>query len=623
MTKSAKSILRSVAKRQEQMRRCLGGDCRIPGIWNYAYKFSDASDTLTLTDPAATFVAADVKVMSARFVISVEIPDRDGDVVVSRGCKLDNYRNNAPWLFSHNSAGVAIGKATDPAGRLCVRIEDQRILSDIFFDEGDPDSVYLFGKVERGYLRTCSIGFMPLEATRLEEQAAGATGAAFPGWRFSKWELLEISLCSVPSNPMALLLSDLKQAKISDRLRKSLTRLLPDPKHWSHGTAFKTEIISESSAADGGALVEPEQAKDGRGSDKQAYLFDKTDFTEQEATSWLAANGFEPGTPAHTEDDYVFQQFPADACQADSAREEDLADGVRAIVCQRKIEESKPEIRDMSEAKEGCTCKVHGKAAASNEVPAEPAGGETTEARSMPHGASMACAFHKLCKDHMDGMEPNSPMKSWMGKCHKSMCKVVDQHYAHLDLGIEPMDFDEGDVGAENKDEPNEGDVALENKDEGDEDHGDAEAERDDRDGDNDYEGEQGAGSDAEGMQDVDDKDDDEDEEEAKRLAAVALVAKRMSVKQKAMIKEASEHLDDSAAHSETPKMHKVAHRYHAEQLRKVLGDRATTEGQLEDEGRRSYPDAIIKTGDEEWQEVLVEFAAFREDLYSATARID
>lgn len=634
MTGRSQAILRSVADRQAKLSGCAtAGGC--PSIWNVAYKLDGSGDKLNLADGAATYVGAEEKQASATFVISTNVQDRDGDVVVPRGCRLDHFKLNPVVFFNHQQNPMPIGRAMDPAGRLAVSVEESRIVSTVYFDQGCADAMYLYGKVVRGFLRATSIGFLPLEAERLDQKGGGT----FAGWLFKLWELLEWSLVGVPSNPLATLLSDLKSAKISDSLRKSLEPLAPPLTPWANGSE---EFLpaEEATAADGIELIEDwsreRQGKalplnwaqltwvqiksailaDNPSSDKRCLLFAKKKYpAAADATSWLAAYGYEEfGHCSETDLEWVFEFFPADACQAGSEREEEMADGVRAYVCQRKIEEDKPEVRNMSDqAKEGCKCggsceKCKVAKAAAAEVPEETAGGENTEARSMPHGASMACSFHKLCKENADAMEPNSPMRKWMAKAHGDMCKLVGKHYAHLDLDVEPMDFSVGDE-------------ATENKDEGDEDAGDAEAERDD-DGTDATETEEPA----EGMQDQDgDGDGDDDEDEAKRVAVLTLLAKRMSVKQKARIKEAAEHLEGAAEHSETPKMHKVAHKYHAEQLYKVLEgtDRATTEGELEDEGRRSYEAAKARAAEEEeWLEVRKQMAEFQRDLQSANARI-
>jgi HK97 family phage prohead protease len=697
---SSKAILRSVAKRQAKLQGCAtSGGC--PSIWNYACKLAPTSDTLTLADPAATFIQADEKECSATFVISVQLQDRDGDVVMCRGCQLDNYKRNPVVLLSHDSARVPIGRAMDRAGRLAIQIEDNRILGTCYFDEGDPDAMYLYGKVVRGFLRATSIGFVPIEAERLQE----AGNAAFAGWLFRKWELLEFSLVSVPSNPLAVLLNDLKTAHISDSLRKSLEPLTSSGRHSVNGFSAPdltqqlealsaidaqvrekiagTKQMTEGSAADGGALVE-EEHKDNPSSDIARWIFDREQFpSEADAEKWLEANGYDAEATAgdiHGQNAWVFINFAADECVPDSMRQEELADGVRAMVCQRKVEQAKPEIRDMSDAAvkdHDCTCQSKAKGKIDDCVSAKipklreegyeeqqaiaiaerycrekkdmdvkAASGPESEYqhddpgdvaetnKSLPHGAHLASAFHKLCKDHMDMMEPNSPMLKWMHKSHAGMCKLVEQHYPHLELGIEPLEgaVDEGDVEETNKGEEYQdqdaGDVASTNKDPGDEDHGDAEAERDDREGDNYYEDEMGSGASGSEWSE-DEVHDEDDEEDNKQLAALAIIAKAnakgMAKRHKMMVKEAAEHLDEAARHSETPKLHKAAHRHHSKALQKVLEetDRSTTEGQMQDEGRRSYQGNGKATDERQLNALYAELAGLQEDLYSATARID
>src|ERR1043166_6452183 len=152
MTPRSHALLRSISDRQAALSGCaVAGGC--PSVWGYAHKLAPESDQLTFADPAATLIQVQEKEASATFVISTSVQDRDGDIVLPRGCVLDNYQRNPVCLFSHDSAKVPIGRAVDRAGRLSIQIFDDRILGTVYFDEGCADSMYIYGKVARGFLR--------------------------------------------------------------------------------------------------------------------------------------------------------------------------------------------------------------------------------------------------------------------------------------------------------------------------------------------------------------------------------------------------------------------------------------------------------------------------------------
>ncbi len=171
---------------------------------------------------------------SIPFTVSVLLEDRDGDVVEPMGCRLDNYRRNPIWFFGHQQHPVPIAKSLSPSGELSVYLLQDRIKAVAYFDKADPDSMFLFGKVQRGFLNATSIAFVPLEAYRRdreERRSYHEDGKAQthnpplmpPGWYFKVYDLTEISLVGVPSNAGAIRDSlDKEKSFISPRLQKAL-----------------------------------------------------------------------------------------------------------------------------------------------------------------------------------------------------------------------------------------------------------------------------------------------------------------------------------------------------------------------------------------------------------------
>ena len=83
--------------------------------------------------PALTgrLTTTDAKAASATFVISTQMQDRDGDIVLAQGFQLRNYSKNPRVLLNH--AGMPIGSARDPAGKLTVSILADRVVSTVYF----------------------------------------------------------------------------------------------------------------------------------------------------------------------------------------------------------------------------------------------------------------------------------------------------------------------------------------------------------------------------------------------------------------------------------------------------------------------------------------------------------
>ena len=147
------------------------------------------------------------------FVASTEEVDRHGDVVSVAGWKLDAYRKNPVFLWAHDYARPAIGRATQvwtassreagsgaggeagggPAlmsGALLVKVEFAPT----------PFAQEVASLYRGGYQKGVSVGFRPL---RYEERRHPQTGK-FLGIRFTEQVLLEVSAAPVPANENAV-----------------------------------------------------------------------------------------------------------------------------------------------------------------------------------------------------------------------------------------------------------------------------------------------------------------------------------------------------------------------------------------------------------------------------------
>jgi len=153
-----------------------------------------------------------------RFIASDESLDRDGDIVVSSGWRIENYLKNPIVLYGHNYDKLPVGKAKnviiDPIGKqLIIDVQFPRVEE---VSTGEPsehalfvDSVYNLAKL--GLLNAVSVGFRGLKV----EPILDADGK-WTGRKFLEQELMELSIVPVPSNVNAVAI--MRGAKVDEKL---------------------------------------------------------------------------------------------------------------------------------------------------------------------------------------------------------------------------------------------------------------------------------------------------------------------------------------------------------------------------------------------------------------------
>ena len=137
------------------------------------------------------------------FTISTGAVDRDQDMIDPKGWKLDHYLRNPVVLWAHRADELPIGKATG------VDRDDRRLRASVEFLPGGygtasdlADNIYRLA--HDGYLSATSVGFRPITWDFTDDETRGG-GDWFPGIDFAEQELVELSICCVPSNPEALI----------------------------------------------------------------------------------------------------------------------------------------------------------------------------------------------------------------------------------------------------------------------------------------------------------------------------------------------------------------------------------------------------------------------------------
>jgi HK97 family phage prohead protease len=145
---------------------------------------------------------------------------RDGHILIPQGCLLDNYRANPIVLWQHDPEHPVASAEN-------IQVEPDSITARVRFA---PDGIShkadeVRGLVKAGIVRAVSVGFDPIDGVPLDPKKPRG------GQRFTKWELLECSFCSVPVDTGAI---------VTARAEK-----LPDPKE-------KSKVSDEKSGVDDG-----------------------------------------------------------------------------------------------------------------------------------------------------------------------------------------------------------------------------------------------------------------------------------------------------------------------------------------------------------------------------------
>lgn len=143
--------------------------------------------------------------------------DRDGEVILPKGVKLENFRNDPVILLQHNSRVFPIGRSLKTE---FVKSEDS-VIGHVFFFDDETDrtgvSENTFRMVEGGALRAASIGFRVIrdKIRRATPKDVEAFGIVEDGIIFEEVELMELSIVTIGSNPNSGVM-DLKKSWIKD-----------------------------------------------------------------------------------------------------------------------------------------------------------------------------------------------------------------------------------------------------------------------------------------------------------------------------------------------------------------------------------------------------------------------
>lgn len=148
-----------------------------------------------------------------RVLISTPALDRDREIMLPQGAKLEAYRRNPVvfWGHQYREPWALVGRTTS------IEVTDRGIEAEFEFREptGENDPLHIVRALwDQGLLRAASVGFKPLKVVeRAPEEVGLADGNVIfdesrrPVRVVAEWELMEWSLVPIPANQEALRLA--------------------------------------------------------------------------------------------------------------------------------------------------------------------------------------------------------------------------------------------------------------------------------------------------------------------------------------------------------------------------------------------------------------------------------
>ena len=155
------------------------------------------------------------------FVASTASPDRYGDIIDQKGWMLENYKKNPVVLLNHDSNQLPIGKGH-------VHVRDAQLVIDVQFDQEDERAREVERKAKKGFMNAVSVGFRPLESKSRSELPESDKYYGKRGMYYSKSELLEVSIVTIPANGEATMLEQKFYNAIKEELVEEVKSIIKE-----------------------------------------------------------------------------------------------------------------------------------------------------------------------------------------------------------------------------------------------------------------------------------------------------------------------------------------------------------------------------------------------------------
>ncbi len=155
------------------------------------------------------------------FVASSATPDRYGDIINVQGWILDNYKRNNVILLNHDSNQL-------PIARGHVYVRNDKLIVDVEFDKEDERAAEVERKVKAGFMNAVSVGFRPLESKSRSELPTDHKYYGQRGMYYSKAELLEVSIVTIPANGEATMLEQKFYNAMKEEILREVKEVIQD-----------------------------------------------------------------------------------------------------------------------------------------------------------------------------------------------------------------------------------------------------------------------------------------------------------------------------------------------------------------------------------------------------------
>ena len=162
------------------------------------YRIDATNGSLAIDHISPPYV--DRAAMSAQAVISTATIDRVGDLLIPRGCRLENYAKNPIVLWAHGLEGITqpIGTSLSPDGELAVSVSETEVKATSWFSQKSLESAQIFELIDEGIIRATSVRETPLQSCIHHDPNGGDVLIV------EEWELEEWSWCAIGINPDAV-----------------------------------------------------------------------------------------------------------------------------------------------------------------------------------------------------------------------------------------------------------------------------------------------------------------------------------------------------------------------------------------------------------------------------------
>lgn len=186
--------------------------------------------------------AMDTEAHTFEFVANSGQVDRVGEVLDPDGCEYDNWLKNPMILWAHDDWGLPVGKGLE----LGVDETDGLVGVGMWASERSDFAALVEDLFDGGFLNGFSVRFL---ASEWKDYDQGSEEFAKGIWRrYTKWELLEISVVDIPCDPLALRKAwdGRRESELRTMIRKSID-LRPDRRS-SEPDLFETRRTPRSRA---------------------------------------------------------------------------------------------------------------------------------------------------------------------------------------------------------------------------------------------------------------------------------------------------------------------------------------------------------------------------------------